>query len=175
MNTVTEHPASLEIPTVAGTPFAGGFYAGRFFIGAQAYALIVAPKAEGELEESAWNKSRKRVADATSYCDGMANTDAMLAAGSGLAKWARGLRIGGFDDWHLPSRLQALVMYGELSQLPDFEDGAENGFAADWFWTSTLHAEYDGFAWCQSFSYGLQDSNLESYEFRARAVRTIKI
>jgi hypothetical protein len=175
MNTVTERPAALEIPTLAGTPFAGGFYAGRFFIGGQAYALIVAPKAEGELEESAWTKSRKRVAGATSYCDGLANTEAMLAAGSGLAKWARGLRIGGFDDWHLPSRLQALVMYGELSTLPDFQEPDENGLACAWYWTSTQHAEDDVYAWYQSFSYGGQYYGLKLTELRARAVRMIRI
>jgi hypothetical protein len=175
MNTVTERPAALEIPTVAGTPFAGGFYAGRFFIGGQAYALIVAPKAEGELEESTWNKSRKHVAGATSYCDGLANTEAMVAVGSGLAKWARRLRIGGFDDWHLPSRLQALVMHGELSTLPDFEEDTDNGFALAWYWTSTQHAEFDDYAWFQSFLTGFQHYLRKNDELRARAVRMIRI
>jgi hypothetical protein len=32
-----------KIPVKSGTAFGGGFYAGRFFVGTQAYALIVAP------------------------------------------------------------------------------------------------------------------------------------
>lgn len=66
-----------KTPTQPGTAFGGGFYAGRFYIGADAYALIVAPKAEGEVEAMPWNSSLKSVAVATSYCDGLANTRAM--------------------------------------------------------------------------------------------------
>lgn len=36
-----------EIPAVPGTPFAGGFYAGRFQINGEEFALVVAPKAQG--------------------------------------------------------------------------------------------------------------------------------
>jgi hypothetical protein len=163
------------IPDTPGTLFGGGFFAGRFFIGADAYALIVAPKAEGEFNEISWNKSTKRVKGAESYCDGLANTRAMAAAGSALATRALDLRIGGFDDWHLPSRLQALVMHGELSRLPAFQDDAEDSFAREWYWTSTQHAEGGGCAWCQSFGYGGQGSSLKNGALRARAVRMIKI
>lgn len=156
-------------------PEQGGFYSGRFFIGTQACALIVAPKADGELVESSWNKSNKRIAGATSYCDGLANTEAMLAAGSGLARWVRGLRIGGFDDWHLPSRLQALVMHGELSTLPEFQEDADKGFARAWYWTSTQHAENGAYAWFQSFRDGYQSYFREHDQLRARAVRRVFI
>ena len=45
-----------KIPTKHGTAFGGGFYAGRFYIGTEAYALIVSPKAEGQIEPMPWNK-----------------------------------------------------------------------------------------------------------------------
>src|SRR3990172_3390031 len=123
---------NLKIPTKPGTAFGGGFYAGRFFIGTQAYALIVAPKAEGQTAPMPWNGSLKNVAGATSYCDGLANTKAMAKAGSALAKRIRKLRIGGFDDWHLPSRLQLLLAHYELAAAKDFTPGGKESFGRTW-------------------------------------------
>ena len=39
---------SIDIPPPAAAPLEGGFYAGRILITGILYALIVAPKAEGE-------------------------------------------------------------------------------------------------------------------------------
>lgn len=165
----------LKVPTKPGTAFAGGFYAGRFYIGTDAYALIVAPKAEGQIELMPWNKSLKNVAGATSYCDGLANTKAMAKAGSALAKRILGLRIGGFDDWHLPSRLQALMALHELKTAKAFMPGAKEAFDLAWYWTSTQHAEGADYAWMQSFGVGTQDYFHKVIGWRARAVRTIKL
>ncbi len=92
----------------------GGFYAGRIRIGDQAFALIVAPKADGEHEDAPWNDTYSTVEGAKSYFDGLANTEAMAGAGSELAKWARGLRIGGNDDWYLPSQDELEIIYRNL-------------------------------------------------------------
>lgn len=81
----------------------GGFYAGLIQIAERQYAIIVSPKAEGDLKETRWHKSNKDVSGATSWNDGLANTEAMLEAGSPLAKKVRELAIGGFTDWYLPS------------------------------------------------------------------------
>lgn len=167
--------AHAVIPTLAGTPFAGGFYAGRFFIGADAYALIVAPKADGEIAELAWHDKRKAVAGANSYSDGAANTAAMAKAGSGLAQWATSLRIGGFDDWYMPSRLELLVAFGELKTLEAFQEDAADGFADEWYWSSTQYARYESYAWFQGFTNGHQYGGRKDNELRARAVRRLKI
>jgi hypothetical protein len=151
---------TMKTPTKPGTAFGGGFYAGRFYIGADAYALIVAPKAEGQIEPMPWNKSLKSVTGATSYCDGLTNTKAMAKAGSALAKQIMKLRIGGFDDWHLPSRLQLLMAYHELMTAKAFAPGAKEAFDRAWYWTSTQHAEY---------------ADYKDVEWRARAVRAIKL
>ena len=76
-------------------------------------ALIVAPKAEGETKGT-WLDRYEAVPDARFAGDGLANTAAMAEAGSQLAAWARGLRIGGFDDWYLPSRDELELMYRNL-------------------------------------------------------------
>lgn len=102
-----------NLPAI-GAPFAGGFYAGQFRIGEQAYALIAAPKDEGEHTDTAWNDGRDAVEGATSYNDGLANTEAMATAGIDLASWARGLRIAGNDDWYLPSQDELELCYRNL-------------------------------------------------------------
>ncbi len=161
--------ATLKIPTIAGTPFAGGIYAGRYFIGAQPIALIIAPKDEGDFEDVAWNTKIKAVTGALSYADGFANTVAMAAAGSALAKQARALTIDGCDDWYLPSRLESLIAFGELKGMPAFD------FEDTWYWTSTQSASYSVCAWYQYFFNGYQGSTRKGSRFRARAVRRFPI
>jgi hypothetical protein len=159
------------VPTLAGTPFAGGYYVGRFFIGADAYALVVSPKGEDTEISGIWNKSSKKVGAALSYHDGAANTAAMAKAGSAIAKAFGALDTGGCKDWYLPSRLEALLLYGEREQLK-----GEAAMTPDcWYWTSTQSAHNGAFAWLQSFNYGLQGDGRKSYSLRARAVRRVKL
>lgn len=104
-----------ETPLPAiGAPFQGGFFAGLINIAGQRHALIVAPKAAGEHEETEWISDYKAVPGAQSYDDGYANTQAMADAGSELAKWARGLDIGGHADWYLPSQDELELCYRNL-------------------------------------------------------------
>jgi hypothetical protein len=105
---------ATELPTIPGTPYGGGFYAGRFLDGNHLFALIVAPKVDGEHDDALWNKSTKAVAGAVSYFDGMANTRAMAEAGSNIAKWALGLNLNGESDWYLPSRDELEIIYRNL-------------------------------------------------------------
>ncbi len=164
-----------KIPTKPGTAFGGGYYAGRFFIDGQAYALIVSPKASGTIDPMPWNESTAHVAGATSYNDGAANTAAMVKAGSALAKKITGLRIGKFTDWYLPSRLELLLAHHELGTAGTFKPGGKQAFNSEWYWSSTQRAAYPGYAWMQTFGYGYQGISRKSDGCRARAVRRIKI
>lgn len=159
-----------DIPSAdIGTPCLGGFYAGKLFIDGESHALILAPKAEGEFVDVQWSGSATNVPDATSYADGMANTLAMAEAGSELANRVMSLRIGGFGDWHLPSRLVSLVLFGELyasGKLPESER-----FNPELYWTSTQRAGGPGWAWVQYFYDGYQGTTRKSTRWPARAVR----
>lgn len=104
---------------IPGAAIGGGFYAGALLVQGVLFGVIVAPKAEGEHDDIRWNKNLKSVAAAQSYYDGLANTKAMAEAGSELAKWALGLRIGGHDDWHIPSRDALELIYRNLKPHDD--------------------------------------------------------
>jgi len=90
-------------PTQPGAPFAGGFYGGHIRIAEAIFAIVWAPKAEGETT-GAWLGKYDDVPGARSTFDGMANTVAMAEASSAIGNWARGLSIGGHTDWCVPAR-----------------------------------------------------------------------
>ncbi|MHC5351659.1 Lcl C-terminal domain-containing protein [Metapseudomonas furukawaii] len=102
------------LPTIAGTPFEGGFYVGRFQLDGAEYALIVSPKAQGELDEASWGPRGQDLTTARSCNDGLANTQAMAEAGSDLGRWMLALDINGFTDWYLPSRDELELCYRHL-------------------------------------------------------------
>ena len=168
----------IELPAI-GTPFQGGFYAGKFF-GADgaAYALIVAPKAEGETE-LVFKTKRTADAGARSLRDGMANSEAMNDDAHPAAKFCRALTIGGFDDWYLPSRHEAALLAETLMPGADyvpeqttaeaFKEGGAEAFSRTLYWTSTEFAP--GFAWFQLFDGGLQGTTGKDWSCRVRAVR----
>lgn len=125
MNAQVKMPLN-ELPTI-GAALGGGFYAGQININGEAHALVVAPKASGETTGE-YGKYGQDIAGAKSYSDGLANTDAMAETGSDLAKWARGLSIGGYTDWAIPARDQLELLYRNLKpssdeNLASFRDG----------------------------------------------------
>jgi hypothetical protein len=107
--------STQEITPILGTAMAGGYYAGRIRLDdGSVYALIVAPKAEGEHKPTPWIGKSKDIPGSKSYNDGFTNTNALADSGSKLAKWARELRIDGHDDWYLPSQDELEVIYRNL-------------------------------------------------------------
>lgn len=107
------------IPTVAGTPFGGGYYVGRITPGdGFTYALIVAPKASGEnLSGLVMKTSGTSTPGTNSVWNGAANTAAMIAAGAAAhpaANFCKGLSIGGYADWVLPAKNQLELLYRQF-------------------------------------------------------------
>ena len=54
-------------------------------------------------------------------------------------------------------------------------DGAEAFDDESWYWTSTQSESLSSYAWGQAFGLGSQNNNLKDNEFRARAVRRMKV
>lgn len=103
-----------EIPTLIGTALGGGFYAGRILIDDQPFALVVSPKAEGEIKSTIWIPDYKEVPDARSFNDGLANTQAMAEAGSKLAQRVLHMRINDEGEWYLPALDELEIIYRNL-------------------------------------------------------------
>lgn len=99
-----------SIPTVIGTPFEGGFFAGLYKQGDETRALIVAGK-DGDIANSEWGEYGQDILGACSYTDGLVNTQAMAAAGSELAAQVLALKINGHADWGIPARDQLELIY----------------------------------------------------------------
>lgn len=119
--------AAATIPSTFGTPFAGGFFFGQISKANETFALIVSPKMFGEFK-GRWGASAAFSEGPDDYADGLANTDAMAAAGSELAQAVRAAVIEGYDDWYIPSRDELELLYRNLKPTDDenaasFRDG----------------------------------------------------
>jgi hypothetical protein len=200
MNTTTDP----TLPAI-GTPMPGGFFAGAYLLNGQRRALIFSSKKIGISLKGAWHEDEIDVSGAKSYNDGMANTQAMAAAGSGLAKTVLEMEIGGLSDFYIPSQDELEICYRafkpttepnwcyarsgiNLSALPPtypytpefpvqtaleaFQTGGDEAFEAGWHWSSTQHAGYSDYAWCQDFGNGHQYDLSKSSELRVRPVRS---
>ncbi len=67
---------------------------------------------------------------------------------------AMGCRVGGHEDWALPSRQQLLSLVDLSRHNPAIDTDAFPEFPSRWFWTSDLCAWSSASAWLVSFNYG---------------------
>lgn len=157
---------TFEAPAL-GThwPEQGGIYAGlvRGENGVD-HHLVISIDPLGAFEDAVWGERGQDVAGATSKSDGLTNTRAMAAAGSEIAQKVLALRIGGHEDWHIPSQADAHVAFANCAEL--FEK-------RDWYWTSTQYSR--SYAFVQAFELGSSHWNGKDFEFRVRAVRRIQL
>jgi hypothetical protein len=124
----------------------GGIYCGRLIDEHdRPYALIVARSNSGEFCDTKWDTAIQQCA---------------------------ALRINGFADWTLPTRMEALAMWQRLREPLK---NTENAFAEDWYWTSEQSAVGPAYAWFQSFNSGSQNSLPKDLNYRARAVRRLLV
>lgn len=61
------------------------------------------------------------------------------------------------------------------TSAPRFQEGGDQAFADEYYWSSTQHAGGEASAWSQDFSYGNQYGDRKDDELRARAVRRLAI
>ena len=162
-----------------GSPLAGGFFAGEMAIDGVLYALVVAPKAEGEKMDLQYK--RRNTADGTdSDDDGLSNSERLNDANHPAAQFCRTLQIGEANDWYLPSRDELMQIWRNLGprrkNTPElFREGGAEAFETAWYWSSTENASNSFSAWYVGFFSGYQlYTNKVSY-FGVRAVRRLKI
>jgi hypothetical protein len=121
------------VPQTFGAPFGGGFYTGKIKVGANIYALVVAPRSTGE------NPGIEQKPDATyneysSNADGWLNTSNMNNLQYPAFQWARKLTISGYTDWYIPAADELELMYRNLkpgavvnNAAPNRGDGVATG------------------------------------------------
>ena len=172
----------LDEPFVPlGDPLGGGFFAGEMILDGIRYALIVAPKAAGESSSLRYKREDYVIADgAVSDNDGLANSELINDPNHPAAQFCRPLKIGGFDDWYLPSRDELAMLWRNLGpcrkDTPEtFREGGEEAFDQDWYWSSTQSASYSYCAWYLNFFDGTQTNAHKFSNFGVRAVRRLKI
>jgi hypothetical protein len=206
MNAITNLPlAKQEVPTVLGTPWEGGYFAGIITFNGDVFAQIVAPKADGDLDLAIWHPDYKLITGADSFFDGLANTKAMAEAGSAIAQQVLELRISGFDDWHIGARDQVELFYRGFKPTTEenyvYRSG-DNPSSLPVGYPYSIHlpgqtpvelfreggveafedawywssTQYSAYgAWYQYFGNGDQYGAFKSYKGRVRAVRRVKI
>lgn len=175
------NPAAL--PAV-GQPLSGGFFAGRIFFDGAEHAVIDAGR-EFEVAAHWWQEEgpRPRIRGATSRFDGMANTQAMAAEGSAIARKVLGMNIRGTWGWHIPSIEELQVLRCNLLQLPDWgrqglgqnKEAAQAFVCAHDYWTSS-QKENAATAWyLHMLPWCVPDTNWVSKCKGIRPVRTLLI
>jgi hypothetical protein len=194
----------IQDPVSIGAPFEGGFYGGKIRIGLAIFAIVWAPKAEGEVKGK-WLDSYTDVPGATSCFDSMANTKAMAEAGSPIAKQALAATIGGHTDWCIPARDVLEMGYRHLkptteenyvhrsgdnpSSIPagyPYTETSPAQTTVEAFKAGNTEAFYEVWyasstqfsadhAWGQYFLNGNQHNDSKGYERRCRFVRLIQL
>jgi hypothetical protein len=166
---------------VIGAPFEGGFYGGEIIVNGERFALVVAPKAEGEKMELEYKLKDRSTSDETaSDDDGFANSELINDSNHPAAHFCRQLQIGGFNDWYLPSCDELALLCRNLGprrkNTPElFREDAAEAFNTEYYWSSTEHAPHSNLAWLVGFGSGGQYYYGKYTSFGVRAVRRLKI
>ena len=83
------------------------------------------------------------------------------------------LRIGGHDDWRLPTLAEAFACIDYTTHDPATQSQAFGSTKEDWAWTSTPCAWRSGASWCVDFGYGGVVSTVPHNRCFVRAVRSV--
>ena len=110
-----------------GQAYGGGIVSGITVENGNRYVNITAG-AEHELE-GAWGKRGVKIEGADSFTDSRANTEAMAAGESDLAKQVIALVINGFSDWAIPARDVQELQYRHFK--PTTEENWQYGRSGD--------------------------------------------
>lgn len=124
------------------------------------YAIIVPDLPAIKLP---WGEYGKQIKGADSLTDGLANTQAMLAAKCPPALHIQGLEIDGHRDLYLGARAEMWALRANVHEL----------FAKEWHWTSTQFSA--DLAFVQGFEHGTSGWGGKGYEFRVVPLRRIQL
>lgn len=84
-------------------------------------------------------------------------------------EYAKSLRLGGYDDWRLPTieELLTLVDFSKTNPTSAFP-----GMPREWFWSSSSYSgSSSSNAWGVAFDYGDVDAGVKSNNANVRCIR----
>jgi len=165
---------------VWGVPVREGYFGGINTVGANNFAIIIAPKALGEHAGTVrWKTSNDASANTGDDDDGLANANAQNNATHPLFQWARGLTINGKTDWAPPAKNPISVIAAKLrsgvTSNPLFQPGGPEAFESANYWSATQHPSNTNNAWYVNFSSGSVSYNGKNAAYRARVVRRVSL
>ena len=154
---------ALSLPVLGALwPEQGGHFAGvtRDAAG-NTFAVIVSPKVV-EFKALAWGPYGKDVPGCSHFTDGLANTQALLAAKTEhpAAKACSSIEHEGHADWYLPSAGELQLAHMHCKDLFSTEG---------YYWSSTQNDR--DYAFVQDFEFGYSSYNTKDTQRRVRAVR----
>lgn len=152
-----------------GDEAGGGIYAGTDTISGISYHIIAGKKSSESPTTLHWKVESTFTDGASSDEDGLANTQAMEAAGIDdhpAAKYCINHEAGGFNDWHFPARNQVTLIYNALSSHPEF---SFSGFST--IWSSTQ--ENASVAYGRTFSDGSESGRTKASGGWVRPIRRV--
>jgi hypothetical protein len=128
-------PTALTVqpayPVAIGASYGGGYFAGQIKDGGVIYNLVVAPKASGYVQSGyAWDSTGGgSTTGATSVTNGQTNTATIPAiARYAAAQYVKGLNIGGYTDWYLPSIEELGIAWFNLKPLTNDNYGGPSAY-----------------------------------------------
>ena len=128
---LTFSTATSFVPDELGTPWEGGFYAGRIMVNGQPHAIVMASKVEGGwFEGIPWKNSNTNTPNTNSTNDSYANMQGAIAAGitnHPAFNVCYTYRGGGYDDWLLGARDVVEIMYRNFKPSTSQNDTFSGG------------------------------------------------
>lgn len=86
-------------------------------------------------------------------------------------KYCEDLRLGGYNDWRLPSDVELISLRDSSRFSPAIDTHYFPNTQSSYYWSSTTDAQYTYDAWCVYFGYGGVHLGFKAGSGCVRAVR----